>query len=71
MSQKSVGLASLEMKLEILNLNHWEHYKFAQDLARALGPTNPRYQRTQEIVNQMVAEINTIQKEIDKIKTPT
>ena len=71
MRQKSVELASLEMKLEILNFNHWEHYKFANDLVRALGPTNPRYQKIQELVNQMVTEINITQKEIEKIKTPT
>ncbi|MCI5051182.1 MAG: hypothetical protein MRY57_02650 [Candidatus Pacebacteria bacterium] len=64
MSQKNQTLASLQFKLEILNLNYWEHFKFAQDLVRSLGPTHPQYINMQNNVNDMLEEINKIQKEI-------
>ena len=71
MSEKEADISNLEIKLEILNLNYWEHYKFAQDLVRALGPKHPRYQKAQNSVNEVLNEINATRKEIEKIKTPS
>lgn len=69
MTEYSQDLGTLEMKLEILNLNYWENFKFANDLVKALGPTNTRYQNAQKTVNEMIVEINNLKKEIKKIKT--
>lgn len=70
MEQRELQLSNLQQKLDILNLNYWEHFKFAKDLAQALGPTNPRYQHMEKSVNNILADISKVKKEIEKIKTP-
>jgi len=56
----------LTHKLEILNSNYWEHFKFAKDLAGFLPYDHPRRRRIEEKLNEMVDEIHELN---ERIKT--
>lgn len=51
-------------KLEILNSNYWEHFKFAKDLAGFLPFDHPKRRRIEEKLNEMVDEIHQLNKNI-------
>ena len=53
-----------KLKLEILNSNYWEHFKFAKDLAGFLDYDHPRRRRIEEKLNEMVDEIHQLNKNI-------
>jgi hypothetical protein len=54
----------LQHKLEILNSNYWEHFKFAKDLAGFLDHDHPRRRRIEDKLNEMVDEIHQLNKNI-------
>lgn len=47
-------------KLEILNSNYWEHFKFAKDLAGFLPFDHPRRIRIERKLNEMIKEIQEL-----------
>lgn len=53
-------MEDLQNKLEILNSNYWEHFKFAKDLAGFLAHDHPRRRRIEEKLNEMVDEIQEL-----------
>lgn len=57
-------MEELKHKLEILNSNYWEHFKFAKDLAGFLDHDHPRRVRIEEKLNEMVDEIQLLNKQI-------
>ena len=54
----------LKHKLEILNSNYWEHFKFAKDLAGYLEFDHPKRKKIEKLLNEMVDEIHKLNKEI-------
>lgn len=50
-----------EIKLELLQLSYWEHFKHAKDLALSLPIDHPKRK-------QIEAEVNKLSTEIQKIK---
>lgn len=52
-------------KLEILNANYWEHFKFAKDLAGFLAFNHPKRKKVETKLNDMVDEIHTLSKLIE------
>ena len=52
-------------KLEILNANYWEHFKFAKDLAGFLDFDNPKRRKVEDKLNEMVDEIHLLSKLIE------
>lgn len=53
-------------KLEILNSNYWEHFKFAKDLAGYLEHTHPKRKKYENILNEMIDEIHKLNQIINK-----
>jgi len=54
-----------KIKLELLEANYWEHFKYAKDLSLFLPLDHPKRTKIEK-------EINKIREEIEKInKTPT
>lgn len=47
-------------RLEILEANYWEHYKFAKDLSTFLPLKNPKRQLLEDELNKQLTEINKI-----------
>jgi hypothetical protein len=52
-------------KLEILNANYWEHFKFAKDLAGFLDFDHPKRRKVEDKLNEMVDEIHLLSKLIE------
>jgi hypothetical protein len=46
---------------EILNANYWENRKFAEELVKAYGAENTKYQEIQRECNEIVEEIHKIE----------
>jgi hypothetical protein len=63
-------MESLKHKLEILNSNYWEHFKFAKDLAGYLDHEHPKRKKIETLLNEMVDEIHKINKEINENMLP-
>ena len=62
-------MESEKLKLEILNANYWEHFKYAKDLAGFLDFDHPKRKRIETKLNEMVDEIHILNKSIeDKAK---
>ncbi len=55
-------------KLEILNANYWEHFKFAKDLAGFLDFNHPKRKKVENQLNVMVDEIHILTKSIENPK---
>ncbi len=51
------------IKLEILQYNHYEHFKAGKDLAFVLPIEHPKRQRIEQATNDLIEEINKIKKE--------
>ena len=51
---------SIKNKLEILNSNYWEHFKFAKDLAGYLNFDHPKRIKIEKLLNEMVDEIHQL-----------
>lgn len=51
---------SLNIKLEILEANYWEHYKHAKDLAMFLPIDNLKRLLLEKELNEMIADINKL-----------
>lgn len=64
-------MEDLQHKLEILNSNYWEHFKFAKDLAGFLPHDHPRRQRIENKLNEMVDEIHQLNKNIKDSSSKT
>jgi hypothetical protein len=47
-------------KLEILEGNYWEHYKFAKDLALFYPIDHPKRVEIEKTLNDLQHQINTI-----------
>ncbi len=52
----------MNIKLEILEANYWEHYKYAKDLAMFLPIDNSKRILLEKQLNEMIAEINKLKK---------
>ncbi len=50
-------------KVEILEANYWENFKFANDLAMFYPIDHPKRKALQMALNQMLPEINKIKKQ--------
>ncbi len=61
-------MEDIKHKLEILNSNYWEHFKFAKDLAGYLDFDHPKRKKIENKLNEMVDEIHMLNKSIDKLK---
>ncbi len=59
---------NLKHKLEILNSNYWEHFKFAKDLAGYLDFDHPKRKKIEILLNEMVDEIHKLNKEIENMQ---
>lgn len=51
-------------KLEILNANYWEHFKFAKDLAGFLPLKHPKRVKVENELNEMIDQIQKLNKEL-------
>ena len=51
----------MNQKLEILQANYWEHFKFAKELAMYLPVDDPQRVRIEN-------ELNKMQKELEELK---
>lgn len=51
-------------KLEILNANYWEHFKFAKDLAGFLPLNHPKRIKVENELNEMIDQIQKLNKEL-------
>ena len=58
----------IKHKLEILNSNYWEHFKFAKDLAGYLDFDHPKRKKIELLLNEMVDEIHKLNKEIENLE---
>lgn len=61
-------MENAKRKLEILNANYWEHFKFAKDLAGFLDFDHPKRRTVENKLNSMVDEIHTLTKLIENKK---
>lgn len=59
----------LQQKLDIINLNYLEHWKFYQDILISLGVEHPKYQSLEKILNNIIDERKIIQQK--NRQTPT
>lgn len=50
----------MEIKLEILSSNYWEHFKYAKDLALILPLNHPKRIRIQNALDKMIKEIHSL-----------
>lgn len=53
------------MKLEILEANYWEHFKFAKDLSLFYPIKHPKRIALENKMNDMLKEINEIKSKKD------
>lgn len=49
-----------QLRLEILEYNYWEHFKYAKDLALILPLKHPKRVMLEKKLNEMVVEINQL-----------
>lgn len=49
-------------RIEILEHNYWEHFKYAKDLALILPVNHPKRKEIDEEMNFMISEINKLKK---------
>lgn len=52
----------MELKLEILQYNYWEHYKFEKDLAMVLPIDHPKRILLRKHTHEILTEIHALQK---------
>ena len=52
-------------RLEILNLNYWEHFKASQDANRALGADNPKAIKLEQAKNKALIELNKFKNNLE------
>lgn len=50
----------MNIKLEILNCNYWEHFKYAKELAGYLDLNHPKRVRVEKELNNMIDKIKKI-----------
>ena len=50
----------VSIKLEILEQNYWEHFKFAKDLAQYFPISHPKRQLLDKEMNSMLKQINAL-----------
>lgn len=43
-----------------MELNYWEHFKYAKDLALVFQPTHPKRVKIEETLNSLITQINNI-----------
>lgn len=55
-----------ENKLEILDANYWENWKFAKDLQMFYPVDHPKRKALEKELNEMLTEINKIKNERSK-----
>jgi len=55
---------NVDLKLEILEGNYWENYKFAKDLALVYPYNHPKRIKIEEEVNIILREINNIKNNV-------
>ncbi len=54
------------IKLEILQTNHLEHFKFKTDLARIFGAAHPKRLRIAESSSNLIEQMRILQSKIKK-----
>lgn len=52
--------AIIETKLELLQANYWEHFKYAKELAMYLDINHPKRVKIEKATNNMIEEINEL-----------
>ena len=57
-------MESIKHKLEILNSNYWEHFKFAKELAGYLDYNHPKRVKIELKMNDMIDEIQLLNKKL-------
>lgn len=57
----------MNIKLEILKFNYWEHFKHAKDIALILPPEHPRRIEVEKHLNELQNEIKLLIHEASKI----
>lgn len=53
-----------EIKVQILESNYWEHYKFAKDMAFYLPIDHPKRLLLEEELNKMIKELNELKESL-------
>lgn len=54
-----------ELTLNIMQLNYWEHFKYAKDLALVYHPSHPKRIQVEKILNSLITKINKLKKTKD------
>lgn len=49
-----------QIKLEILEANYWEHYKYAKDISYIFSVSHPKRVQMEETLRIMISEINIL-----------
>ncbi len=52
----------MNIQLEILEANYWEHFKFAKDLAQFLSINNPNRIRIEKQLDEIIKEIHELKR---------
>lgn len=59
---------SKQIKLELLEYNYWEHFKFAKDISLVLPVNHPKRKLLEEEMNKMLKEINHLKHESSSLQ---
>ena len=54
------------LKLEIMQYNYWEHYKFEKDISMALPLDNPKRIMMRKATQDLLTEIHALSNDINK-----